>query len=138
MTDLISIRTNRANSFPVQRFFESVCPKLFELRASLCHALGGRYAFDLEGRGGGRWVIDFCALRARPDTGPADLEIQMSTKQFEALLRGALDLGSAIDRGDVRLRGARTLFENLSVFTHPPSAATLAARQRTFDQGEKR
>jgi len=115
----LSVLRNTRQRTTAKTFFEHVCPVLFRLRSELCQELGGRYAFTLQGAGGGAWTLDFGALAVESNAKKADLAISMKVDDFESLMDGSLDAGVAIQRGDLAFSGASELFGHLAAFTQP-------------------
>ena len=103
-------------------FFDRVCAFLFDFRADYCKAEGGRYAFELSGKSGGNWVIDFDALTVDDDIGRAELLVKMSGEDFGRFLDGKLDTQAAQADGRFSFVGERNLFANLAAFTKRPPA----------------
>jgi hypothetical protein len=98
-------------------FFDHLCPLLLRERARLCRELGGRFAFDISGEGGGRWLLDLDRASIVAASGEADLAIRMSAEDFAALLAGTLDGGEAVTTGRMRFTGDQSLFSRLARLT---------------------
>ena len=123
---LLQLKAQTATASPVtaHEFFTSICPKTLELHAAICAKVGGRYAFQLLGAGGGAWTLNF--LDARVDDGVTDggwdLYLEMETADFNELLKGTLDVEGAAAAGRLRVGGDVALFTNLIAVLEPTSA----------------
>jgi hypothetical protein len=123
---LLKLKAQSAGTSPVspREFFTSICPKVLELHAGICARLGGRYAFQLFGEGGGAWTLDF--PRGRVDDGVQDrswdLYLEMEAGDFTDLLKGTLDVEAAAGAGRLRVDGDVRLFSNLIAILEPAAA----------------
>ncbi|MDO0925051.1 MBL fold metallo-hydrolase [Streptomyces sp. TG1A-8] len=65
---------------------------LFAAGGSLCRAVDAVVAFDVRGRGGGFWLVDFRSLRVRegsgPETDPHDYRFTLSSRFLPDILNG--------------------------------------------------
>lgn len=109
----------------VRTFFGDMCPRALALRDA--DAQGGRAAFFLSGERGGAWVIDLSA-RVVEVGGPrraVDLVCAMGVLDFEALIRGELDVAAALEARDVEIAGEREILRALSELFARGSSARL-------------
>jgi hypothetical protein len=118
---LIDHRIGKKPQPSAKAFFEDVCTTLFRMRADDCRAMGGTYCFELKGRGGGSWTLDFANTTLIRRECEATLVLRTTTEAFEALLAGELDVPVAVADGTLTFEGDPKLFSNLAKFTAPQS-----------------
>jgi hypothetical protein len=129
---ILKLKTGAPAPVTPVEFFTSICPKTLAVHEAICTKLGGRYAFQLIGEGGGAWTLDFAHARVedgvREDmaTAGADLYLEMSSADFTELLKGTLDVDAAAEQGRLRVDGDVSLFSNLIAVLEPaaPAAST--------------
>jgi hypothetical protein len=121
---LLKLKTGDPKPMTPVEFFEGVLPKVMELQKSVCQKLGGRYAFQLFGDGGGAWTLDFPHAQVGAGVNDAgwDLYLEMTAGDFTDLLKGTLDVARAAGEGRIRVDGDVSLFGNLMAVIEPPSA----------------
>ncbi|HEY4221876.1 MAG TPA: SCP2 sterol-binding domain-containing protein [Myxococcota bacterium] len=117
---LLKLKTGDPKAMTPTEFFEAVCPKVLAVHAPICKQLGGSYAFQVLGQGGGAWTLDYGATLVHSGALPgADLLVEMSAHDFTDLLKGTLDVEKAADEGRVRIKGDAKLFGNLAAVLAP-------------------
>jgi hypothetical protein len=104
-----------------RRFFDEICPAVFRAREVALRTLGGRFLFLV--RGEGAWLLDFGrasveALWNGADVG-ADLAIRTDGETFTAMMKGTLDVPSAVAQSRISVAGNAGLFPNLSAAFRP-------------------
>jgi hypothetical protein len=118
---LLKLRTGSVAAVTPSEFFTSICPKTLAVHRAICTKLGGRYAFQLFGDGGGAWTLDYG--KAQVDDGVEDdrwdLYLEMTASDFSELLKGTLDVDAAADQGRVRIDGDVSLLSNLIAVLQP-------------------
>lgn len=95
-------------------FFARVCPRVLSQRPPHLANTTGRFAFEIRGEQGGRWVIDVAAGSCTASDGPADVVLQLSDGDFLLLLRRRLDVAGALRDGRLVISGPIELLRNLS------------------------
>ena len=101
-------------------FFDGVCARVLAARCEVCSALGGLFAFEITGEGGGRWTLDFArgSVTRELATNPT-LTMQMSDADFGLFVRGALDVERALDEFRLIVSGDLDKLLHLSVIFEP-------------------
>ena len=121
---LHQLRTGSPTPTTAVEFFRTICPKVLTLHATICKQLGGLYAFQLFGEGGGAWTLDYPACVVRDGAlDDADLYVEMEARDFADLLRGTLDVDRAAEEGRIRINGDASLFTNLAAVLEPTGGA---------------
>lgn len=122
---MLKLKTGAIAPVTPVEFFTSICPKTLKVHQAICAKLGGRYAFQLFGDGGGAWTLDYA--RARVNDGIADdgwdLYLEMTASDFSELLKGTLDVDAAAEQGRLRVDGDVALFSSLIAVLEPVGVA---------------
>jgi hypothetical protein len=119
---LLKLKTGEPAPVTPAEFFSVLCPKVLTLHAPICKQIGGTYAFQLFGDGGGAWTLDYASsvvhegVIERPD-----LYVEMDAADFSSMLKGTLDVERAADEGRIRIGGDAALFSNLIAVLEVPS-----------------
>ena len=119
---LLKLKTGDPSPVTPAEFFTAICPKVLALHQGICRKLGGRYAFQLFGDGGGAWTLDYNNVVVHDGAeGGSDLYVEMTAADFTELLKGTLDLEAAAQEGRLRASGDVALFSNLVAVLEPAS-----------------
>lgn len=93
------------SSTPPRVVFEEVFADLLAAQEDMCARIGGRYAFVVDDAGA--WTLDFDAARVFRGPDPlARVTVRCSAADFDALLRGRLELNRLNVDGDPAALGA--------------------------------
>ena len=125
---LLKLKTGAPSPVTPVEFFTSICPKVLALSDGICRKLGGRYAFQLFGEGGGSWTLDYNDVVVADGVLDNDLYVEMEAADFTDLLKGTLDVEAAAQQGRLRASGDVALFSNLVVVLQPASGASGGAQ----------
>jgi hypothetical protein len=68
-------------------------------------ALRGRYEFDVEGEGGGRWFVDFDRRSIGPQGEGAQCIVRAAERDFMALVEGRMSVSDGILTERLHLAG---------------------------------
>jgi hypothetical protein len=119
---LLKLKTGEPNPVTPQEFFSVMCPKVLSLHGAICQKIGGTYAFQLFGDGGGAWTLDYNSQLVHEGVmDKPDLYVEMDAADFSDLLKGTLDVEAAADDGRIRIGGDAALFSNLIAVLEVPS-----------------
>jgi len=100
-------------------FFEIVCQNLLLMRKQTCHFKAGICAFDIYGKQGGRWVIDFARLKIERSDTVADLSLVFQQEDFNQLLLGNLTITDIYAKQRMMVVGNNSLLANLIILFSP-------------------
>ena len=120
---IMKLKAGTPSAVTPAEFFSTVCPAVLGLQSDVCKKIGGTYAFELSGDGGGAWTLDYnhgvVVGGADNDT---DLSVQMTARDFADMMKGTLDVIAAAVAGRIRVRGDTGLFSNLIAVLEPAGA----------------
>ena len=107
-------------------FFGDCCPKLLLLQTARGRRLRGRIAFELSGRGGGRWCLDLDGGEVLEAGGweTPDLTVCAAAPDFESFVNGRLDPALALQEERLSLQGDVRFLQALSLLFLLPLPGT--------------
>ena len=136
---LLKLKTGAPSPVTPVEFFTSICPKTLAVHEAICAKLGGRYAFQLFGDGGGAWTLDYATAQVADgvENEGWDLYLEMEAADFSDLLKGTLDVDAAADQGRLRVAGDVSLFSNLLAVLEPTSSSPSGASRGVTGGGAR-
>ena len=117
---VLQLKTGEPVHISPKDFFNDIAPKIIEAQKEPCAKLGGTYAIQLFGDGGGAWTLDY--VNAKVNDGVAekvDLYLEMAAEDFQQMMKGTLDVEAAARGGKIRFDGDPNLFNNLAAVLQP-------------------